>query len=228
MRLLGTTLAAGLLLAATTTGANAALITANLEDETNGGGFFSIVTLEDIGVDTVRVTLDISDPINAGLTQGDILGVWFDVNDESVLPGLQTAFDADPTTVFGNISPVGTIQTAEFDANSVQDFGGPPSVIINPLGPFDIGIQVGTQGGGGGFNQLVSFDFIGVTTALFADQHVGLRVQSIDSPNYNFGSSKLLGTTGTPPVDVPEPGMLAMLGTGLLGSALLTRRRRQA
>ena len=87
--------------------AQAALLTANLEDFTNGGGFFGTVTLQDTAANTVSVKLDIAPPINVGLTQGDILGVWFDVTNEAVLPGLQTAFTNG--TLFQNQNPAGTI-----------------------------------------------------------------------------------------------------------------------
>lgn len=66
--------------------ANAAVI-AELEDVTNDGGFFAEVRFEDTATGVVRVTADIAPPINVGLTQGDILGLWLDISDESVLSG---------------------------------------------------------------------------------------------------------------------------------------------
>lgn len=70
--------------------AHGAMITTNLEDVTNGGGFFGVVTFLDNGADTVTITADISPPINAGLTQGDILGLWFDFADFGSLSGTPT------------------------------------------------------------------------------------------------------------------------------------------
>ena len=70
-------LIAGAALLAITGVAQAVVI--NLEDATNGGGFFGTVTITNDGTDTVQVVADIRDPINPGLTQGDILGLWFDL-----------------------------------------------------------------------------------------------------------------------------------------------------
>ena len=52
--------------------ANSALITTQLENMTNGGGFFGELTFEDTALDTVKISADIAAPINAGLTKGDI------------------------------------------------------------------------------------------------------------------------------------------------------------
>jgi hypothetical protein len=211
--------------------ANAALLTANLEDFTNGGGFFGKVTLEDTAPNTISITLDVADPINPGLTEADILGVWFDVDDESVLASLQTAYTND--TLFQNIVPAGTIQAALFSANGVNSVGGANNNLNGGGGAgedFDIGIAVGTQGGPGGFNQTITFDMVltGLDTSLFLDQRVGMRVQSIDVPGFG-GSSKLLGDAGgngTTPV--PEPATLALLGAGVIGLGILRRRRQAA
>lgn len=223
MRLLKTLALSAIALLSISAGAHAGSITADLEDFTNGGGFFGTVILEDTAPNTVSVTLDISPPINAGLTQGDILGVWFDVTDVSKLPTLLAAFNAN--TLFQNILPAGTIQTAAFSANSVNSVGSSNNNLNGGGGAgsnFDIGIAVGTQGSAGGFNQTITFDMvsIGLDTSLFLDQRIGMRVQSIQGGTFMSGSSKLLGDGTT--TSVPEPGTLAVINIGLLilGSAL--------
>lgn len=62
-----------------------AIVVVDLEDVTNGGGFFAKVTIEDI-TDGVKITGDIADPINVGPTKGDVLGLEFQISDESLLP----------------------------------------------------------------------------------------------------------------------------------------------
>lgn len=208
--------------------AQADLITADLTDFTNGGGFFAQVQLEDTAPNTISISVNIADPINAGLTQGDVLGVWFDVNDASFLPVLNGLFaSANFGGVFQNQAPSGIVTGAIADENNVNSVGsmnnnlgggGNPAPGLN----FDIGIALGTQGGPAGFNQTISFDLVfdGIDTSVFLNERVGLRVQSINSPTFASGSSKLLGSTTPPPVSVPAPAPLALIGIGLLGLGL--------
>lgn len=208
--------------------AQADLITANLSDFTNpaAGSFFAQVEIEDTAPNTVSISVDISDPINVGLSQGDVLGLWFDVNDASILPGLSAAFSAAGFGgVFQNGNPMGIITAAEASENNVGSLGG--NVNLNGGAGaglnFDIGIGLGANGGPAGFNQTISFDlvFAGIDTSVFLNERVGLRVQSINSPTFASGSSKLLGsTTPSPPVAVPAPAPLALIGIGLLGLGL--------
>lgn len=198
--------------------AHAALLTATLEDATNGGGFFAVVTLEDTDTDQVTVTVDIAEPINVGLTQGDILSIFFDVDNFALLSGLQ-AVNGDPTTL--------SLELA-IDENNVDSIGSPPNPeSINPLGPFDLGVALGANGAAEGFIQTLSFDLIGASgfsTATFVEQSIGLRVTSIEGVDtYIEGSSKLIGTP--PPNEVPVPGTVALLGAGLLGFSVVRRRR---
>ncbi|MBB1125318.1 PEP-CTERM sorting domain-containing protein [Thiospirillum jenense] len=240
------------------TTAMAGTVTATLEDNTNDGGFFATVTISDLLNATnqnigLTFVLDIAPPVNTTLTKGDILGVWFDVNSdgEALLPSLSST---GLSALFTNVDPVGTIQQAVFRANSVSNKPFEDKDIKAPEGNFDFAIQVGQRGNGGGFNQTVSFDmmYAGLSTSMFNDQRVAMRVQSIEgATGFNEGSSKLLGegelppttpnnppttpdepptTPDEPPVppaenEVPLPSTLLLLGAGLLGMGASFRRR---
>ena len=103
---------------------------------------------------------------------------------------------------------------------------------------WDLAVQVGKGGGSDGFSQSVSFDITitGLSETQFDNQRVAMRVQSIDGlESFCSGSSKLQGPVvgnsggngGGNCENIPEPGSLALLGIGLLGFALVRRRRYQ-
>lgn len=197
--------------------AQAGIISTTIEDSTNGGGFFAVVTIEDIGDNKVKVTGDIRDPINVGLTQGDILGLWFDILGTSHIASLMVT-GSDVIDWIYDPDSVGPKPFSDQNA-SIQGTGEDD---------WDLAVQTGVKGADGGFNQIVTFELMAImkdilspkfSTQSFLDQRVGMRVQSIEGDELIFreGSSKL--TT-----QVPEPGTLGLLGAGLLGLALQRRR----
>lgn len=190
-------------------------VVTNLEDVTNGGGFFGVVTFDDIAANTVRITADIRDPINAGLTKGDILGLWFDFAAIGSLSGGAAFVPLVVEAVFA----VDSVGTQPFFDNNVN---------INGTGAdnWDLAVQVGENGADGGFVQMLFFDLTitGLDEQQFQNQRVGMRVQSIEgADDFSFGSSKLLDTG--PPSLVPEPGTLGLLGAGFLGLGFARRKR---
>ena len=150
-----------------------ATLVSNLEDVTNGGVFFGTVTFADNGTNTVNITAEIADPINAGLTEGDILGLWFDFANFGSLSGTPTLSGA---TVESYAYGENSVGVSPFSDNNVALNGG------QIVGNWDLAIQVGVNGSSGGFNQILDFDLMiaGLDESMFADQRVGMRVQSIE------------------------------------------------
>lgn len=197
--------------------ANAGLIV-DLEDATNGGGFFAGLELQNTNPNTVGVTLDIQDPINDGLSKGDILGFFFNIN----------GMFADLAAT--NFNPAESNQGLTVFMSPSDSLGGNNN--LNGTGfTFDVGVTTGVQGGkqGSGFIQLITFDLTGtgLTTAAFGEDF-GLRVQSIEgTSSFSSGSAKLIGS-GTPdPTPVSSPGSLPLLAAGMLGFIPLAMRRRR-
>ncbi len=202
---------AALALLAGTSVSQASIITANLEDVTNGGGFFGVITIEDTATDQVRITADISSPINAGITQGDILGLWFDF----------------ATLSPGSIGASGDVFGGQLCDNCVgNSLGGNVNINGSGTAGWDLGLITGQNGSAGGFNQTVTIllSALGLSASEFDGQRMGMRVQSIAGVADFGGSSKLRGV-GSPPVSIPEPGTLGLLGLGLMGLGLLRRKR---
>ena len=216
-------LAAGLTVSVLSTAAFSAPIVADLEDATNGGGFFATVTIEDNGTDTVKITADSPSWLEWQSWQPDILGFWFDLSDFSKLSGLASV--SNPSVpISGNIVfGDNAVTTKPFPDNNVSLQG-------TNSGPWDLAVQLGNNGSSLGFIQTVSFDLtiLGLDQSQFFDQRVGMQGQSIAGVA-GFTSSKLLGDGeggGDPDPDpnpVPVPGTVLLLGIGLLGLRFMRR-----
>jgi hypothetical protein len=188
---------------------NAAIIQFDLEDVTNGGGFFASITIEDTASNTVTVNASIAD--NPGLTQGDILGLGFDISDGSLLAGMSIA----------NFSPSGTTIGTCFTVNGCDVFTGGTGSLGEDL---DIGLSFSVSGAPD-FNETISFDLISVgLNALVFGELAVMRVQRIEGVDgFTAGSSKLAGDGET--TVVPEPSIIALFAVGLIGIGFARRRK---
>ncbi|WP_146399924.1 hypothetical protein [Pseudobythopirellula maris] len=180
--------------------------------------------------DDLKFTVSIVDSVNTG----DLRGVYFHVANESLLSGLSAT--GSPGTVLGNA------QT--FSANNVANMGG-GNPNINPLGPFDVGVEIGLGNGAGGVDdyQTAMFVLSHATAALDVGTFfpsassvsgglvAGVRAQTVGAIGGSRNGSSKLGAgdptqyvSPPPPGESPEPAtaaIWAMLATG----ACLSRRR---
>jgi hypothetical protein len=162
-----------------------------------------IITLEDDGSGGVTGVAEVA-PTLLLPNIGDIRGLFFDFASGSVVCADVTG--ADVTDCGLNVANLG---------------GG---ANINPLGPFDLGIEIGSSGIGGGDDiQSTSFAISGISTSDFAQASV--RLTSVGVGDLRDNSSKLKPVEGDrPPNEVPAPGVLGLLAVGLLGLAARARR----
>jgi hypothetical protein len=142
----------------------------------------------------------------------DIRGVFFNILDNSLLQGL-------------NITGA---NVTRFATGSIDRLGQGNN--INPGGPFEIGVEIGQQGLGGGDDIqstmfTVAHSSQALTLAQFSNQDFGLRLQSVGLPGSNRdGSSKLGGTAPGSSQPVPEPGTIAGTALFALGVRLLKKK----
>jgi hypothetical protein len=159
---------------------------------------------------------------------GDLRGIFFNISDNSLLGGLSVV-GADIT------------QTVLGPPASVSNLGGGNNT--NPEGPFDIGLEIGTSGIGSDDIQSTIFTIShagGLNLSEFTSETdpitgggpnellFAVRMTSVGLPgSARNGSSKLGVQEGnTPPQEVPEPGVVAMLFAGTGTGMLLLRRKR--
>ncbi len=209
-----------------------------LEDATNGGNFFAQVTVQDVATNTVNISADISDPINLGLTNGDILSLWFNLSD---LSGLGNTPSLSNIVVNGNY-----INNNEFFSGASLLLGQESAATskrnrsnsnMNGAGTndWDLLVETGQNGSKYDFIQSLSFDFSleGLNEGYFSNQQIAMRVQSIENSDlFLGGSSKLLGVgyedplipVDTTNVPIPEPTTLGLFGLALFVLGLATRR----
>lgn len=141
---------------------------------------------------TVEVTVEVLDATGQ---IGDLRGLFFEIADESLLPGL-TVTGAD-------------ITDRAIAADAVTDLGGGVNVnggVANGFGGFDIGLEFGTQGIGGDDIRSTSFVVGHATEALgasiFSEQDFAVRLTSVGEEDGGRGNSLKLATTA-PVIDKP-------------------------
>lgn len=173
-------------------------------------------TLEDLG-DDIKFTVDVLPEDNTG-NIGDLRGIFFDILDDSLLPGLSVT-GADVTNQV-------------FSANNVINLGQGANLNGDGNKNFDAGVRFGTPGIGS--DDIRSTMFIldhvsqSLDLAMFDAQTFGARLTSVGPEGSGRGgSSKIKGVPPTePPTEkVPEPAAMAGLAVVALAGAI---KRRQA
>jgi len=153
------------------------------------------VVLTQLADGSIRVDLEVlsgDDPDATGEI-GDIRGLFFNVEDESLL---------DDITVSG-----ADVTGSEFDANSVIDLGNGTNMNGGQSDGYDGGVEIGTQGAADDDIQSTSFILShpdGLSLDDFEGQEFGLRLTSVgeEGDEDREGSLKLTGVCSDHP---PEP-----------------------
>ncbi|NNF08184.1 MAG: PEP-CTERM sorting domain-containing protein [Candidatus Eisenbacteria bacterium] len=174
----------------------------NLSEFTGTSADVRVEIDDSIFLDMIQVTVEVV----ANPNIGDIRGVFFNI--DGAIPALVSA-DITGADVTG----------LGFDTNNLGNGAN-----LNPHAPFDLGVEIGTQG--------IGFDDIQTTTFTIADKgvltagsftEIGARLTSVGlDGSSREGSSKLSGTSETP---IPEPATMTLLVGGLLAGGAMRRRR---
>lgn len=209
--------------------AQAAPISVTLSQSTGSGDAILIQASFDdtVVAGQIHVTLSVIDnPAVAGTGIGDLRGFFFHTTPDTAtfLSGLTVA-GADLTQV-------------EISRNNVNNLGGGNS--INPLGPFDVGVEIGTSGIGSDDIQstslVIAHNLQMLDNSLFdlTTNFLAVRATSVGTSD-NRGSSGKYGTIvdilapgdpPPPPAPIPEPATVAILGLmALCGAGHALRRR---
>jgi hypothetical protein len=216
------TAAAVLVLLACATSARAGLISYHAMPG-SGDPALATVTFDDTKqAGQVQITV----AVDTGYRLADINGFFFNIGNESLLSGL-TVSGSDVTLLVKN-------------ANSVTSAGSGNN-INGGIGPFDVGLRIGTPGIGTDDIQTTTFLLsaagVNLTTDMFTgatnaqDYIFGIRLTSVGTEGHRTGSSKLVDCNpippDEPPVVTPEPSTFVGL-FAMCSLALVVRRLRGA
>ncbi len=181
-------------------------------------------TLDDAIAGTGKVQFKVDYLATGSNTLADIRGIFFNIQDDSLLSGLTVVGKDITAKQFG---PAGKVETVGSNNNNLN--GGGSTKL------FDAGFEIGKEGIGKGDDfQTTTFTLSHVTQALtldqFYSQDFGVRLMSVGSTNSRNDSSKLLGISSvkpTPQRRVPEPATTAALALFAVGALKLTAKNKK-
>ncbi|SFI77872.1 Ig-like domain-containing protein [Albimonas pacifica] len=162
----------------------------------------TIVTVEEIvagdGSIDLRFTVEVDE---SGGVQADLRGLFWDVADESVLPGM---------TVVGAESP--DVTDSQFAANAVDDLGNGANMkgaITKKGAAFDAGVEFGTQGIGKDDVDATSFtlsgaDGVDLSLDDIGGMRFGVRLTSVGEDGSREDSLKLAAVAPNAPDAVDD------------------------
>jgi hypothetical protein len=217
--------------------AQAASLTFTL-DEFTGTNAQVNITLDDAiaGANAVRVTAAVESKKTG--TIGDIVGLFFNLKDNSLIPNLTlTPVAQTPGNPLTVSTTKGVNKLFLDNSGSTKDNIKAVDKNVNLNGggetrDFEVGVQIGDGGlkGTSDDYQFVSFDLkaTGLDLVDFSKESFGVRLQSVGFGKNREGSSKLEGNIPPysppppkPPItEIPEPNTttaIALFSLGLLG-----------